>query len=260
MLTSMELFTATSSRPISSCCPDGVVKVLDFGLAVGFSLPADSASWAGAIVGTPAYMAPEQAGGKPIDRRADVWAFGAVLFEMLSGRPVYLRKTALDTLAAIARDEPAWDSLPAETPASIVKLLRRCLDKDPKRRLRDIGEARVALEEDQPTPPAPNRFGAYAELDRGRKFLGLACAAVWIAWQRAGSFGARVDWKLSIVPPPGLELASVGSIYPSHTGDFARWHDDRLPPGRRPAIAQAQFHRVHPAGRHEGRGSTVLGS
>jgi Tol biopolymer transport system component len=150
--------------------PDGVVKVLDFGLAKTIDTkeaPAVTATRVGIIVGTPAYMAPEQAAGTPVDRRADIWAFGVVLFEMLSGRQIYARKTTLETLAAVARDEPQWDELPAETPAAILRLLRRCLDKDPKRRLRDIGEARIALEEDRleeraetSRPAARRRFGA----------------------------------------------------------------------------------------------------
>jgi len=145
--------------------PDGVVKVLDFGLAKAVAVNVDtnadadevptlSQTRAGAIMGTPAYMAPEQAAGLPMDRRADIWAFGVVLFEMLSGRKMYGRKTAFDTLAAVARDEPRWEELPAETPPAIVWLLRRCLDKDPKRRLRDIGEARIAIESpDRPVAP-----------------------------------------------------------------------------------------------------------
>ena len=99
----------------------------------------------GMILGTAAYMAPEQARGKVVDRRADVWAFGCVLYEMLAGRRTFASDDVTDTLTAVLRDPPEWSALPADTPAAVRSLLARCLDKDPKQRLRDIGEARVAL-------------------------------------------------------------------------------------------------------------------
>jgi serine/threonine-protein kinase len=139
--------------------PDGVVKVLDFGLAK--ALQGESAEYspttsptltiastqAGVIIGTAAYMSPEQARGKGVDRRADIWGFGTVLFEMLTGKQAFSGETVSDTLAAVLRSEPEWASLPTGTPAAILHLLHRCLEKDPKRRLRDIGEARVVLSE-----------------------------------------------------------------------------------------------------------------
>ena len=94
------------------------------------------------ILGTAAYMSPEQARGKPVDKRADVWAFGCVLYEMLSGRRAFEGETISDTLAAVLKTEPDWEALPAETPAPLRGLLRRCLAKDLKQRLRDVGDAR----------------------------------------------------------------------------------------------------------------------
>src|SRR5262245_48358830 len=127
---------------------DGTVKVLDFGLAkmaepalVGS--PSESptmmmgATIAGEIMGTAAYMAPEQARGKPVDKRADIWAFGVVLYEMLTGRRLFEGETISDTLAGVLTKEPDWD----RAPAKVRRLLRRCLEKDPKRRLHDIGDA-----------------------------------------------------------------------------------------------------------------------
>ena len=102
---------------------------------------------AGVILGTAAYMSPEQARGRPVDKRADIWAFACVLFEMLTGRPVFAGNTIPETLAAVMRDEPQFDQLPSATPPVVRALLARCLERDPKRRLRDIGEARIALDD-----------------------------------------------------------------------------------------------------------------
>jgi serine/threonine protein kinase/Tol biopolymer transport system component len=137
--------------------PDDKVKVLDFGLAkiasqenkssdLSHSPTVIQGTQAGVILGTAAYMSPEQAKGKFVDKRADIWAFGCVLFEMLSGKQVFSGETLTDTLAAVVRAEPNWDDLPANTPNSIRHLLSRCLAKDPKQRLRDIGDARFEME------------------------------------------------------------------------------------------------------------------
>ena len=142
--------------------PDGKVKVLDFGLAKALAGDAadDSsalsqsmsptmtaaATSAGLILGTAAYMSPEQARGKTVDRRADIWAFGTVLFEMLTRKQLFAGETVSDTLAAVIKDEPDWNLIPADTPQLVVDLMRRCLEKDPRRRLQSIGEARIALD------------------------------------------------------------------------------------------------------------------
>lgn len=139
--------------------PDGVVKILDFGLAKAVQGdPASSdlqnsptishmTTMAGTILGTAAYMSPEQAKGKPLDRRTDVWSFGCVLFEMLSGKQAFSGETSTDILADVIRGEPRWQELPATTPPRLVELLRRCMQKDTKQRLQAIGEARIAIEQ-----------------------------------------------------------------------------------------------------------------
>lgn len=138
--------------------PDDRVKVLDFGLAkiasnettnsdLSHSPTMIQGTQAGMILGTAAYMSPEQAKGKVVDKRSDIWAFGCLLFEMLSGKQSFGGETLTDTLAAVVRAEPNWDDLPQDTPTSIRQLLRRCLTKDPKQRLRDIGDARLEMEQ-----------------------------------------------------------------------------------------------------------------
>ena len=137
--------------------PDGHAKILDFGLAKAMSADAASgdvmnsptltarATEAGVILGTAAYMSPEQARGKTVDKRTDIWAFGALLFEMLTGRRAFEGETVSDTLASVLRSDPDWSLVPAAVPAHVRALVARCLDRDASRRLRDIGEARLAL-------------------------------------------------------------------------------------------------------------------
>jgi len=139
--------------------PDGVVKVLDFGLAkavTGDGPSPDLSQTAaltvgptreGVLLGTVAYMSPEQARGQPVDKRADVWAFGAVLYETLTGRASFAGHTISDTIAAILKHEPDWTALPATTPPPVRRLLARCLDKDLMRRLQHIGDARIEIED-----------------------------------------------------------------------------------------------------------------
>jgi Tol biopolymer transport system component len=138
---------------------DDAVKVLDFGLAKAIEGDAASidmgnsptlsrmATQGGVLLGTAAYMSPEQAKGKGVDRRADIWAFGCVLFEMLTGRMAFRGDTATDILVSVIKDEPDWSHFPAATPVRVRILVQRCLQKDPKQRLRDIGDARIALDE-----------------------------------------------------------------------------------------------------------------
>jgi Tol biopolymer transport system component len=137
--------------------PDGNVKILDFGLAkvdqshigiAALSSPSGSrhATQVGVVLGTAGYMSPEQAAGLAVDKRTDIWAFGCVLFRMCAQQPPFTGTTVTDALEAVIAGEPDWDLLPASTPPYLVRILRRCLTKDPKLRLRDIGEARIALD------------------------------------------------------------------------------------------------------------------
>ena len=164
---------------------DGTVKVLDFGLAKAFD-PADGSSAVlanspsltaqatamGVLLGTAAYMAPEQAKGKPVDKRADTWAFGVVLYEMLTGRRAFDGHDVTEVLAAVIKDTPSLDALPPGTPPSIRRLLRRCLEKDRRERLADMNAVRLEIKDalaGQPTKRSNHPFD-HAALPRG---LGL---------------------------------------------------------------------------------------
>jgi Tol biopolymer transport system component len=198
---------------------DGLVKVLDFGLAKTLEPPASSAgasisptlslhaTEAGIILGTAAYMAPEQARGKGADTRADIWAFGAVLFEMLSGVRPYGGDDVSETLAAVIKSEPVWDSLPGDTPDAIRRLLRRCLQKDRRQRLQHIGDARLELQEAQqpatrdagPAPARPWRFLAIAAT------VGLLALTVgMLIGRRTGDAPDAPEMRLEISTPGGL--------------------------------------------------------
>ena len=137
--------------------PDGVVKVLDFGIAKivnsdgarSDALPKLNATGRGVVIGTVPYMSPEQARGGDVTRQSDVWAFGAILFEMLTAQRAFPGATTSDVLAAIVRGTPNWSALPPATPPAIARLIRRCLEPEPKARLRDIGDARLEIEDAQ---------------------------------------------------------------------------------------------------------------
>ncbi|MEX2271940.1 MAG: protein kinase [Vicinamibacterales bacterium] len=197
--------------------PDGVVKVLDFGLAKALAPAMPSSADAmnsptlttpamtqmGMILGTASYMAPEQARGKVVDRRADIWAFGAVLFEMLTGQRAFPGEDVTDTIVSVVSKEPDWRALPP-VPANLRRLLARCLKKDPKARLRDVGEARVQLEEliaagpDEPSAPTAVLQAAPApRTARSRALmwawaattvaLAVAVLTLWAPWRVSGS-------------------------------------------------------------------------
>ena len=207
---------------------DGKVKVLDFGLAKAMD-PAVEASGSvpqlshsptmtlgatreGVILGTAAYMSPEQAKGRPADKRADIWAFGVVLWEMLTGQRLFSAPTAPETMAQVLMYVPELDALPADTPAAARRLLARCLERDPKNRLRDIGDARLELmdtsAEESPQAASP----AVSGRPRWRELLAWSLAAVGVvaavalvlrlAAPEAETPLVRFDYTL----PEGLEL------------------------------------------------------
>ncbi len=205
--------------------PDGMVKVLDFGLAKALdarpaSATADNAptitspaqmTGVGVILGTAAYMAPEQARGKVVDKRADIWAFGAVLFEMLTGKRAFPGEDLTDTLAAVVRAEPNWALLPAGLPPALGVYLKRCLQKDPKQRIPDIAAMRLALEGAFETA-APQTTPLAAAAPR-------SVVARALPWAIAGTFGVALitalvlwaPWRSAPVPAPRTLLASIGA-------------------------------------------------
>ncbi len=147
--------------------PEGRVKLLDFGLAKAFDLdgsdsksPTVTGTNEGTVFGTPAYMSPEQARGETLDKRTDVWSFGCVLYELLTGRRAFSGATASDSISAILTAEPDWTALPGKTPEAVRSLLRRCLNKDRSRRLHDIADARIQIEEALAEPGTPGATGA----------------------------------------------------------------------------------------------------
>jgi serine/threonine-protein kinase len=193
---------------------DGAVKVLDFGLAKAIDPSAASgleansptlsmhATHAGVILGTAAYMSPEQAGGQPVDKRSDLWSFGVVLFEMLTGKPVFAGETVTHLLAAVLRSEPDWTALPPETPPAIQRLLRRCLVKDRKRRLDSAAAARLDLDEALAGLTAEAVTAAAPPPAAGRRWVAPTIAAV-----AAGALvAALATWQLTRVPPVASQL------------------------------------------------------
>jgi serine/threonine-protein kinase len=214
--------------------PDGTVKVLDFGLARALATETSGSiaelsqsptltnpmTQAGVILGTAAYMSPEQARGREADRRADVWAFGAVLYEMLAGRRAFAGETSSEMLAAVMRDEPDWAALPPGLSPRWRRLLERCLAKDPRRRLQAIGEARIALEDLAATPedsapmvgaggPAPARRAVLAPW-----FLAAAAviALAYTLWRKPPTTSTATE--LSIVPAGGHRVAEDIGYHP----------------------------------------------
>ena len=189
---------------------DGTVKVLDFGLAKALEAdpsetdPANSptitaaATRAGVIMGTAAYMSPEQAAGKPVDQRSDIWALGVVLWEMLTGRRLFTGESISHVLASMLKTEPDYATLPLETPEGVRRLLRRCLERDRRERLQHVGDARVELKEALSSPDAPPGLAARApSLAIWQRPMPAVLSLVVVA--AIAGYGA---WSLQRPPPP----------------------------------------------------------
>jgi len=206
---------------------DGTVKVLDFGLAKAVADPETSLArpngllptitspaamtHAGIILGTAAYMAPEQARGHAVDRRADIWAFGCVMYEMLTGRRAFGGDNVTDTIAAVVRGEPEWGALPGDTPASVRRLLRRCLQKDRKRRLADAADARLEIETAQSADADDGRILAVPQQARRLAVPVVATAVVSLL------AGAAVVWLATRSAPPAAPVVRLQAALPAQT-------------------------------------------
>ncbi|HYN05409.1 MAG TPA: protein kinase [Vicinamibacteria bacterium] len=214
--------------------PDGKVKVLDFGLAKAWSgggasgtssgdlsqspTLAQTGTAAGLILGTAAYMSPEQARGKAVDKRADIWAFGVVLFEMLTGRRLFEGETLSDLLAAVLKTAPDFTALPAGVPPRVRRLLGRCLRKDPKERLHDIADARIELADEEEATPAGS---SVAPPQRARALVPWVVAALAVAaaaaWALVGGHpgpARELALKVAVLPPSGTTSSGPIDISP----------------------------------------------
>jgi serine/threonine protein kinase/Tol biopolymer transport system component len=218
--------------------PDGTVKVLDFGLAKALepgaasgqlsqspTITSPAMTRAGMVLGTAAYMSPEQARGRVADTRSDVWAFGCVLFEMLTGGRTFEGDEISDTMAAVLRADPAWSRLPVDTPSSIRRLLRRSLEKDPKRRLAHIRDARLEIDEGLTESPTAVPVPQSRSSNRERIAWGLAILSVVVALsalfvisrQRAQPSMSQAS-QFSLLPPEGTVLTGATTLAVSREG------------------------------------------
>jgi eukaryotic-like serine/threonine-protein kinase len=207
---------------------DGSVKVLDFGIAKTLehgpheghdssplpTVTSNNMTLAGTVLGTPAYMSPEQTHGRNVDKRADVWAFGCVLYEMLTGKRAFAAEDVPGTIAAVLRGEPDWSLLPAEVPSAVQMALRRCLEKEPGRRLRDIGDLRILIEDSAARREAPVRRSSAPVA--GRRRGPLVAAGV------VGALGLvlAVAFYLRSVQPPAA-ASNLPSATPAQAAPVA---------------------------------------
>jgi hypothetical protein len=207
--------------------PEGKVKVLDFGLAKALDpeVPDSSlsnsptmsmaATRQGVILGTAAYMAPEQARGRAVDKRADIWAFGVILYEMLTGGRLFKGEDASEILASVIKEQPRWEAVPAEAR----RLIRKCLEKDRTKRLRDIGDAWDLLDEPVPAAPDPqvvvSRGGwrSKAPWIAAAVFAIAAAVAIWVSWPAAPALSSA-PVRFSLAPPEGATMTGANPAGP----------------------------------------------
>ena len=209
--------------------PDGTVKVLDFGLACAIESPGAERSGhapralapgaATSFIGTPAYMSPERVQGATADRRSDVWAFGCVLFEMLSGGPAFTGASLSDVFSGVLERDPEWQRLPTRTPPAIRRLLRRCLCKDVRVRIRDVADARLDIDEGQKelkAPPATSERAASRWAMRPWPLLLVAMSGIGVTALIALWTGRQavsiVERQFDIVTPPVVDTPDLGSF------------------------------------------------
>jgi hypothetical protein len=269
---------------------DGAVKVLDFGLAKALepaaagpgpsalspTITSPAMTQAGIILGTAAYMSPEQAKGRVVDKRSDIWAFGCVLYEMLTGVRAFSGEDVTDTIAAVVRADPDWSKLPEDTPTHIRLLVQRCLEKDRRSRISDIGVARFVMNE--PLPPAAGRAATTSSIASRRTVLAAAAGgllagaliafAVWSL--RAPTPSAVVPVRFTITPPASqplllqgndrdVAIAPDGSFIVYRSGDVAQRRAhlmvramNELEPRVLPGTVNARFPFISPDGRYVG--------
>ena len=201
---------------------DGTVKVLDFGLAKALDTTPEgdpslsptltaAATQMGVIMGTAAYMSPEQASGETTDKRSDIWSFGVVLFEMLTGQRLFTGKTVSHVLASVLKTDPDWKALPTTMPLPLTRLLRRCLEKEPKRRLRDISEAVIHLEEAAAAPAGDPSVAAAGWRQALPLALGISAVAIIITGLVVWSLSRpdpspRLPTRMAVTPPPNVNV------------------------------------------------------
>ena len=178
-------------------------------------------------MGTPAYMSPEQARGKEVDRRTDVWAFGCVLFEMLAGRMAFRGETLSDTIAQVLEHDPDWEALAASTPSKVQDLLRRCLRKDVKRRLRDIGDARIEIEDFLSAPPLVPSADTSTKSLTGARTISVVLASSLVAV----SIAVVATWGLINPAPQPVSRAEIALPPGTQLGAFVGGAIDISPDG-----------------------------